>query len=396
MGVCKCNKTVLIERHFEENAYDSDNLVLKGNELINQKANKVKSTKNNIINKIRISLRNIGDILTEKEFNDYLPEKYKLFLIEHPYSDEKEDCIEQVVELEPFEFVNGNLYKGQWNANGRISGRGIYYLKEDKVLVEGVWEDGICKRGMVLLPEGQYEGEIEDNLFNGNGKMIYNDGRIYEGDWSKGNKEGNGCLTWPDGSKYWGQFKNDMINGEGEFNWANGYYYKGEIKEDAFNGYGTLKGKKGSIYTGNFKGGAFHGSGKFIWNSNDKSNKEKYIGDYCYGKKEGYGRYIFSNGDIYEGEWFNNRPHGQGQYETKNKIYKSIWRNGQIGELPIVEIKEGGDPDEPELTTFSFEIKLEDIDYTQLLYLHNNDLLDRIKINGQEFLSKEYIFDSMV
>ena len=52
MGVCKCNKNVLIERHFEENAYDSDNLVLKGNELINQKANKVKSIKIILITKL--------------------------------------------------------------------------------------------------------------------------------------------------------------------------------------------------------------------------------------------------------------------------------------------------------------------------------------------------------
>lgn len=391
MGVCKCNKNVLIERSIDDNI--SNNLVLQGKELLNQKVKKVKSAKTNITNKIRQNLRNIGDFITQNEFNNNIPEDYKAQLVEHPYSD---NYIEQFVELEPFKFINGNLYWGEWNENGKICGRGKYYIPEENVLVDGVWDDGICKKGMILLPEGYYEGEIENNLFSGNGKMIYKDGRTYEGEWSKGNKDGNGCLTWSDRSKYWGHFKNDMINGEGEFNWANGYYYKGEITNEAFNGYGMLKGNNGSIYIGDFKGGAYHGTGKFIWNSNDKANKEKYIGDYCYGKKEGYGRYIFSNGDIYDGEWFNNRPHGQGQYETKNKIYKSIWRNGQIGELPIIELKEGGDPTEPELTIFSFEIKIEDIDYTQLFYLHNNDLLERIKINGQEYLSKEYIFDSMV
>ena len=131
----------------------------------------------------------------------------------------------------------------------------------------------------------------------------------------------------------------------------------------SFNGRGTFKNDNGSSYTGDFSEGLFHGKGKFIWTGD---NKERYCGEYKYGKKEGKGKYTFANGDVYDGEWFENKSHGLGQFETEGKIYKAMWRNGQIAEAPLVEVKEGGDPNEPVRDDLNFITKEEDIDYKKL------------------------------
>ena len=396
MGACQCKKGPLMERNLETADDNTPNLVLLDDELKQQKM-KVKSQKSDLQGKIRMQLRNIGDFLTEEEFHKELPEDYNKFMIEHPYAGETETNMDSVVDLEPFKFLNGNIYWGQWNGNAEMSGEGKYYLADSQVLSEGTWLDGICKRARIVLPEGQYDGEIEDNLFNGNGKMVYKDGRVYEGEWVQGNKEGNGSLLWPDGSKYWGEFKNDQINGEGEFLWSNGATYKGTFVNGCFNGKGTLKSTKGSSYTGNFQNGLYHGKGKFIWIGENKDNKERYTGEYKYGQKDGNGKYVFPNGDIYEGEWFDNKPHGQGQYETEGKIYKAIWRNGQIADNPIVEIKEGGDPNEPKIENFNLTIRKEDIDYKELKFLDNPTEEMRMNLIKAAYLKpKENLLDSMI
>ena len=42
-----------------------------------------------------------------------------------------------------------------------------------------------------------------------------------------------------------------------------------------------------------------------------------YIGEFSMGRKEGYGKIEFENGE-YSGTWFNNRMHGQGKQILKD------------------------------------------------------------------------------
>ena len=58
--------------------------------------------------------------------------------------------------------------------------------------------------------------------------------------------------------------------------------------------------------------------------------------------KKGKGKYYFKNGLIYDGLWSNGFPNDQGQVESDFKIYKSIWRKGQMIQAPQEEIKEDG------------------------------------------------------
>lgn len=366
---CNCTRPPLIDRNNLENQTLGENLAGENWSIIKQ--NKVKSHQNDIKSKVKKNLVNIIEkSLTEEEFNNALPEKIFNYITANPYSAETDDEIDDnLVENEPVILNGGNYYWGQWNENVLMSGNGKYYLVEDSVFVEGYWKDGILTKARIILPDGIYEGVVVNNTFNGNGKMIYNDGRIYDGEWVDSNKEGTGMLSWPDGTKYWGHFENDQIKGEGEFIWVNGCHYKGSFENGVFEGKGTLKAKNGNRYEGEFKEGLFDGQGKFTWESENKENKEKYVGTYKYGKKEGKGKYYFKNGLIYDGMWSDGLPNGPGKVENDFKIYKSIWRNGQLVEKPKEEIKEEGNDENVNLNFDSKNIQKEDIDYNDLLYL---------------------------
>ena len=84
--------------------------------------------------------------------------------------------------------------------------------------------------------------------------------------------------------------------------------------------------------------------------------------------KEGEGRIIYSNGDIYEGKWVNFRKNGKGKIITKDgKIYESEWEedkektNGIIifenGDIFISEVDLNKDDEEDIIIELNFDVK---------------------------------------
>ena len=68
-------------------------------------------------------------------------------------------------------------------------------------------------------------------------------------------------------------------------------------------GYGVeINKEEGTRYEGHFKMGIHHGKGKLIY----EMSGDQYDGDWVDGNIEGEGRFRFSNGDIYAGEFSNN------------------------------------------------------------------------------------------
>lgn len=75
-------------------------------------------------------------------------------------------------------------------------------------------------------------------------------------------------------------------------------------------------------YHGQIKDGLFHGKGKLIYNSNERYEVNKaffhlfeYLltqGDFMHGKREGYGKFVYADGAVYEGQWVDDRIHGDG------------------------------------------------------------------------------------
>jgi hypothetical protein len=58
----------------------------------------------------------------------------------------------------------------------------------------------------------------------------------------------------------------------------------------------------------------FHGYGTYT----SAKSGQVYEGQWVNGKKQGVGKYTFSNGELYDGDYFNNRKHGYGKYTFKN------------------------------------------------------------------------------
>lgn len=112
-----------------------------------------------------------------------------------------------------------------------------------------------------LYPNGsKYEGEIENDLFNGKGIFYFSNGDIYEGN-----------------------FINDEMCGEGIYKYKSGDIYYGQFERDKFNGLGTYKHKDGSIFKGRFKDDLR--IGKFLNYENDKLyetifQNDKIVNDY--------------------------------------------------------------------------------------------------------------------
>ena len=197
-----------------------------------------------------------------------------------------------------------------------------------------------------------YKGQLDDNmLFNGKGKLYFNDGRKYKGFFEKGKLNGLGRYIDNEGNCYEGIFKdfeliskgkiiqydknnNDKIiyigeiknlkrEGKGE-EYCKDYYYKGEFHNNKKHGWGILEFNDGQKYEGSFIENKIMGYGKYYW-----TNGHKYIGDLNDGKMEGKGLYIWSDGNEYEGEYKNNLKEGEGEFRWKNgNKYKGNFNNG--------------------------------------------------------------------
>ena len=93
----------------------------------------------------------------------------------------------------------------------------------------------------------------------------------------------------------------------------------------------------GDKYEGEFKNEKFHGQGKYSF-----SNGNIYEGEFKDGKWEGLGKYSFNHGNIYEGEFKNGKFHGLGKYSFSNgNIYEGEFKDGKSHGLGSVTLPDG-------------------------------------------------------
>lgn len=119
-----------------------------------------------------------------------------------------------------------------------------------------------------------------------------------------------------------------------------GAWAQGCISGDCYNGTGTWKWKDtGSTYTGEFKNNTREGYGHFIF-----VNGDEYIGNWTNNKRNGYGVYFYKNhGDYkrYSGEWVNDNRTGMGimhYQESRKKSSFGIWKDNMF----VAKYKEQG------------------------------------------------------
>jgi hypothetical protein len=93
------------------------------------------------------------------------------------------------------------------------------------VRYEGQVEDGLPHgQGKMTDPDGTYEGQFQDGKPHGQSKYIYPDGGSYEGHFKDGQAHGQVKLTDPDGGSYEGPVKDDKPHGRGKIIYSDRSY----------------------------------------------------------------------------------------------------------------------------------------------------------------------------
>ena len=67
-----------------------------------------------------------------------------------------------------------------------------------------------------------YEGELKENKFHGQGKLILPSGTVYEGEFKDDKLHGKGKLNFTSGGDYVGDFKDNKRHGQGTYTFADG------------------------------------------------------------------------------------------------------------------------------------------------------------------------------
>jgi hypothetical protein len=194
-----------------------------------------------------------------------------------------------------------------------------------------------CPKGLdgwSHCPNGQKYKPLEDGYFDLNGKLQgrfiihYSSGNVFEGNLENTLRNGYGKMTWSSGDVYEGNWKNDYMNGHGKFTWSNGDVYEGNLKNNLINGHGTKTWSNGDVYEGNWKNNLINGHGTKTW-----SNGDVYEGNWKNNLINGHGTKTWSNGDIYEGSWENDAITGHGTktswYENGQKKRESNYKDGK-------------------------------------------------------------------
>lgn len=286
--------------------------------------------------------------------------------------------VTQTIITEQGHKYSGELRIVQGKAGLRQEGRGsMIYTNGD--VYTGEWLDNKrCGHGTIKYADGRvYEGEWDEDAMTGCGHLVYPTGDQYEGCFAKNQRNGVGVeVTVTTKEKYTGHFKSDARDGKGVLELANGVVYEGTFAAGVMSGKGNMRFLNGDSYEGSFQNNVMHGKGTYIFACGDR-----YTGDYVQGVqvggtilsnvsgasvafaatfnsaglvrsaksaamelehdtregsrkegtqtwKQGSGRITYACGDVYTGEFCDNKRQGNGVmvYATKSK-YEGQWVN---------------------------------------------------------------------
>lgn len=89
---------------------------------------------------------------------------------------------------------------------------------------------------------------------------------------------------------------------------------------------GTYTWENGDVYDGDWRNNKKHGVGTYYY----KKSGNEYDGDWKNNKKHGFGTFYWNDGDKYVGYYLNDKRHGKGRYTYKNgDKYEGDWVNGK-------------------------------------------------------------------
>jgi MORN repeat len=107
-------------------------------------------------------------------------------------------------------------------------------------------------------------------------------------------------------------------HGSGRLEYEGGGSYQGDWTLGSWSGYGRHVKKNGDIYEGNFFDNTKHGMGCYRY----RDGRRKFDGRYVMGQRVD-GQMTYGDGSIYKGQWSDGKRHGRGTYKFKDgSLYK--------------------------------------------------------------------------
>lgn len=110
----------------------------------------------------------------------------------------------------------------------------------------------------------------------------------------------------------------------------------GTILSGKRDGFGLFKCSDGQIYEGEWRGGFRHGQGTMSYY--EQVSTTVYTGSWIHGLRDGYGKMTYASGNTYQGEWRGDKKHGQGSmvWGKGANVYNGEWNYDQphgVGEF---------------------------------------------------------------
>lgn len=220
---------------------------------------------------------------------------------------------------------------------------------------EGLFDNKLhCKYGIGLYfkvkedknKKYKYFGYFQNDLFEGIGIYIRDDGYIYQGEFRNGRRSGYGIEkmegsysykgfftddkfngygiyhSYEKKATYYGTFSNNLKDGLGFIQFADGSFYSGFWKKNNRSGKGLTKWEEGHSYFGGWIDDKMEGQGTFTWTKGDIFN-----GSYHSNLRHGYGNYYYKNGSVLQGRWINGKKEGVFSFTTNGKPAKVLYKN---------------------------------------------------------------------
>ncbi|WP_298883632.1 hypothetical protein [uncultured Polaribacter sp.] len=212
---------------------------------------------------------------------------------------------------------------------------------------------------------------VSGNCEDGFGTYVWEDGDMYSGFWKNGKKHYFGMNFWKGGDFWFGLYKNgERKPGHGIYAWDDGdkenrnnrvyYNEKGCVSGDCEDGWGVYIWEDGDLYAGSWKNGKQHYFGAKFWKEGDfflglykegkrtsnehgyyvfKSNKSKtHLGPVRYSTTgcvqgdcdNGFGTYIWKNGDLHTGYWKEGKSHFIAfKFWNEKDFFIGLYKNGE-------------------------------------------------------------------
>lgn len=91
--------------------------------------------------------------------------------------------------------------------------------------------------------------------------------------------------------------------------------------------FGTFSASNGDVYIGEWRDNKPHG-----WGTSTFRDGQRHVGEYRDGKRNGQGRWTYADGEKYVGEWRDDKEHGPGiEYRADGTVGRSgVWSEGNL------------------------------------------------------------------